>query len=140
MVQKLLWLLVFLFLPGCGERKTLTTAPDGAPPDPNATFTRVLGEVFVPSCARTGCHAGQAPQAGLNLEPALAYSNVVNRPSSQRPELLRVAPFDPQASYLVKKIRGDPDIVGSPMPAEGSLSAEARQLVVDWVRRGAPRD
>ncbi len=65
---------------------------------------------------------------------------MVNRPSTQRPELLRVAPFDPERSYLVKKIRGDPDIVGSPMPAEGSISAEARQLVVDWVRRGAPRD
>ncbi len=125
---------------GCGEKKNLLTAPDGGAPDPNATFSRVLGEVFVPSCARAGCHGGQAPQAGLNLEAAAAYTNVVNRPSTQRPELLRVAPYNPQASYLVKKILGTPDIVGSPMPAEGSLSAEARQLVVDWVRRGAPRD
>ncbi|MGC8915635.1 MAG: hypothetical protein ACP5NF_01490 [Thermoanaerobaculum sp.] len=53
---------------------------------------------------------------------------------------MRVAPFDPDASYLVKKLRGDPDIVGSPMPASGTLSSEGRKLVVDWVRRGAPRD
>lgn len=135
-----LWLLILLPLVACGERKNLPTSPEGGPPDPSATFTRVLGEVFVPSCARAGCHAGQAPQAGLNLEPAAAYANTVRQPSTQRPELLRVAPFDPQASYLVKKIRGDPDIVGSPMPAEGSLSPQARQLIVDWVRRGAPRD
>lgn len=140
MARGLRWSLLLLVLVACGERKNLPTAPDGAPPDPHATFSRVLREVFEPSCARFGCHAGQAPQAGLNLEPAAAYGNLVNRPSTQRPELLRVAPFDPQASYLVKKIRGDPDIVGSPMPAEGSLSPEARQLIVDWVRRGAPRD
>lgn len=140
MTARFAWILLVFLLAGCGEKKYLPTGPGGSPPDSNATFTRVLGEVFVPSCARTGCHAGQAPQAGLNLEPAGAYANVVNRPSTQRPELLRVAPFDPESSYLVKKIRGDPDIVGSPMPAEGSISAEARQLVVDWVRRGAPRD
>ncbi|MFZ5804565.1 MAG: hypothetical protein ACOY7U_06905 [Acidobacteriota bacterium] len=140
MTARFTWILLVFFLAGCGEKKKLPTGPGGSPPDPNATFTRVLGEVFVPSCARSGCHAGQAPQAGLNLEPAGAYANVVNRPSTQRPELLRVAPFDPESSYLVKKIRGDPDIVGSPMPAEGNISAEARQLVVDWVRRGAPRD
>lgn len=132
--------LVVLVLVGCGERKDLPTAPDGAPPDPNATFGRVVTRVFLPSCALSGCHAGAAPQAGLDLEAGAAYGNLVNRPSTQRPDLLRVAPYNPQGSYLVKKIRGDTDIVGSPMPAVGSISAEDRQLIVDWVRRGAPRD
>lgn len=132
-------LLGFLILVACGAQKPLPTGPS-APPSDSATFSRVLTEVFVPSCALAGCHGGVAPQAGLSLEAGRAYGKLVNVPSVQRPELFRVTPFDPDASYLVKKLRGDPDIVGSPMPASGTIGAEERQLVVDWVRRGAPRD
>jgi hypothetical protein len=140
MFRPRLGFLALLFLAACGERKSLPLGPDHQPPDPTATFSRVVQEVFLPSCALGGCHLSPAPQANLSLEPGEAYEQLVNRPSTQRPQLLRVAPYDPEGSYLVKKLRGDPDIVGSPMPATGTLSSQARQLVIDWVRRGAPRD
>lgn len=140
MARPLFLAALVLAVSACGERKGLPTEPDGRPPDSSATFSRVVREVFVPSCALAGCHAPPAPQAGLSLQPGEAYANLVNKPATQRPELVRVAPFDPDSSYLVKKLRGDPDIVGSPMPLSGTLSGEARQLVIDWVRRGAPPD
>jgi len=139
-MRRLTLLLAAVALCSCGERKRLPTEGSQGPPDPEATFSRVLGEVFLPSCALRGCHAGESPAAGMSLEAGAAYASTVNARSTQRPELLRVAPFDPDRSYLVKKLRGDPDIAGSPMPLGGSLGAAERQLVIDWVRRGAPRD
>ena len=127
-------------LAACGSPKSLPFEPGGGQPDPSATFTRVQGEVFSPSCALSGCHAGSAPQAGMDLSPGASYGSVVGVVSVQRSDLARVQPGDPERSYLVKKLRGDPDISGSPMPLSGSVSDEARRLVVDWVRRGAPRD
>lgn len=126
---------------GCGKMKPLPTEPDGGgPPPPDATFTRVQAEVFSVSCALAGCHAGSAPTAGMNLSAGVAYGNIVGVTSTERGDLLRIEPGDPDRSYLVRKIRGDADIVGSPMPLIGSLTSAQRQLVIDWVRRGAPND
>ncbi len=124
----------------CGDKKTLPFEPGGGPPDPNATFTRVQGEVFSVSCALSGCHSGASPTGGMNLTAGVAYGNIVRVHSTERADLNRIEPGDPDRSYMVKKLRGDPDIVGSPMPLIGSISAAQRQLVIDWVRRGAPND
>ena len=124
----------------CGTHKELPLGPDGGGPDPSATFTRVQGEVFSVSCALAGCHAGAAPQAGLDLSPAASYAATVRVASTQRGEFARIEPAAPDSSYLVLKLRGDPGILGSRMPLTGSVTAAQVQLVVDWVRRGAPRD
>lgn len=124
----------------CGTQKELPLGPGGGEPNPSATFTRVQGEVFSVSCAFAGCHAGAAPQAGLDLSPAASYASTVRAPSTQRGELARIEPADPDRSYLVLKLRGDAGILGSRMPLTGSLTAAQVELVVDWVRRGAPRD
>jgi hypothetical protein len=126
---------------GCGNVKPLPTEPDGGgPPPADATFTRVQSEVFSVNCALSGCHAGTAPTGGMNLSAGAAYGNIVGVPSTERSDLHRIEPGDPNRSYLVKKIRGDADIVGSPMPLIGSLTDAQRQVVIEWVRRGAPHD
>lgn len=132
--------LVSVLLAGCGDRKTLPTEPAGPAPDPAATFSRVQGEVFTASCALAGCHAGSAPQAGMDLSPGAAYGATVGVPSTERSDLNRIEPFAPDASYVVKKLRGDADIVGSPMPLTGAFTEAQFQLLVDWVRRGAADD
>jgi len=124
----------------CGNQKELPFDPGGTPPDPEATFTRVQGEVFSASCALSGCHAGAAPQAGMDLSLGVAYQNTVGVSSTERADLWRIAPGDPDSSYLIKKVRGDPDISGSRMPFGGTLGASQMRLLTDWVRRGAPRD
>jgi hypothetical protein len=134
-------LLATALLASCGTRKDLPFGPgDGGAPDPTATFTRVQGEVFSVSCALAGCHTGTFPQAGMNLSTGASYAAIVGVPSSERSELLRIAPGDPDASYMVQKLRGTPGIAGSQMPLTGSVTDAQVKLVVDWVRRGAPRD
>lgn len=123
----------------CGTRKT-PVEPDEGPPSPSATFTRVQAEVFTPSCALSGCHAGPAPANGMDLGSGRAYGQVVGV-AAVGSTRLRVAPGDVAASYLASKIRGDATITGSRMPLGGPyLSTEREQLVLDWIRRGAPND
>lgn len=131
-------LLLTLAATACGTRKSPT---EPLPPvDPSATFTRVQIEIFTPSCALSGCHAGGAPQAGMNLSAGASYGQIVGVRSSEstRP---RIAPFDVPGSYLVSKTAGDATITGSRMPLGGPyLTDTKQQLLVDWVRRGAPND
>jgi len=124
----------------CGDPKPLPFEPGGGGPDPDATFSRVQGEVFSVSCAIAGCHVGPGPAAGLDLGPGSSYAATVRVPSSQRADLARIEPYEPDRSYLIKKVRGDADVSGSAMPLTGTLSVEQRSLLVDWVRRGAPLD
>lgn len=124
-------------LAACGTRKSPTEPSDV--PDPSATFTRVQAEVFTASCALSGCHSGPNPQLGMDLSAGKAYAQIVNvrAVESSRP---RIAPGDPDGSYLVSKVKGDATITGSRMPFGGNLPPERVQLLVDWVRRGAPND
>jgi len=134
-------LVVLALAAGCGDRKLLPTEPAmPGPIDASATFSRVQNEVFDVSCALAGCHAGSAPQAGMDLSAGRAYGNVVGVRSTERSDLNRIEPFSLDASYMVKKLRGDPDIIGSPMPLGGSITQAQMDLVVSWVLRGAPND
>jgi len=108
-------------------------------PDPSATFSRVQAEVFTPSCAVAGCHGGSSPQLGLDLSAGKSWASIVNVRSVEATRL-RVAPGDPDASYLVSKVKGDATITGSRMPLGGALTPAEIDLIVDWVRRGAPND
>jgi hypothetical protein len=56
------------------------------------------------------------------------------------PQVLRIAPGDPAASYLYRKITGA-GITGERMPLGLPPLTDAQQrLVRDWIRRGAPND
>ena len=124
---------------GCGDEKRLLTAPEG-PISETATFTRVQAEVFTPTCGVTGCHLGPASlaQEGLVLSGD-AYPNIVGVRANQNPSIFRVTPGDPTNSYLWRKITSGQPIVGERMPQTGSISDAQRQLITDWILRGAPR-
>lgn len=124
-------------LAACGTRKS-PIEPDGVP-DPTATFTRVQAEVFTPSCALSGCHAGASPQQGMDLSAGRSYGQVVNVRSVESTRL-RIAPGDTAGSYLISKVNGDATITGGRMPLGGSLTSSQLTLLADWVRRGAPND
>jgi hypothetical protein len=126
-----------VILAACGTQKSPTEPNDG--PDPTATFARVQAEVFTPSCALSGCHSGASPKVGQDLSAGRAYAQIVNVRAVESTRL-RIAPGDPDASYLISKVRGDATITGSRMPLGGALPPQRVQLLVDWVRRGAPND
>ncbi len=131
--------LLLVLLTGCGTQKSTPTG-SSTPPDPSATFTRVQREIFTPYCALSGCHAGPSPQLGMSLEAGVSYRSIVGVPSAET-SLLKVAPGFPNDSYVVVKVRADPALVGARMPASGGpLSSTQIQLIVDWIRRGAPND
>jgi hypothetical protein len=126
---------------GCGTVKSPTEPPPPAG-GPAFTFTRIQAEIFTPTCAKAGCHAASAASGGMVLEAGRAYGEIVNRPSTEQGTLRRIEPGDPERSYLIKKLRGDPDITGSQMPQDrpGSLPREQLDGLIAWVRAGAPNN
>ncbi len=49
-----------------------------------------------------------------------------------------IEPFDPDASYLIKKVRGDPDISLARMPLGGPFLDDSTIMTMeDWVTAGA---
>lgn len=129
---------------GCGDEKALPTDPGGPGPGPSplATFTRVQSEVFTPKCALSGCHLGPASlaQEGLVLSSGVAYDSIVMVRANQNSSIFRVTPGDPANSYLWRKITPGQPIIGDRMPQTGSITEAERQLLTDWILRGAPRD
>jgi hypothetical protein len=129
-----------LFAAGCGTVKS-PTEPLPAGNGPAFTFSRIQAEIFTPTCAKAGCHAASAASGGMVLEAGRAYAEIVNRPSTEA-GLDRIEPGDPERSYMIKKLRGDPDITGSQMPLDnpGSLTREQLDGIIGWIRAGAPNN
>jgi hypothetical protein len=98
-------------------------------------FASIQANVLTPIC--TGCHSGAAAPLGLRLEEGASYALLVNAPSTEVPTLLRVAPGDPDSSYLIQKLEGTA-AVGGRMPLGGSpLPAETIAVIRQWIAEGA---
>ncbi len=103
------------------------------------TLSSIQANIFTTNCAISGCHAGASSQQGLDLSQGQAHANLVQVRSRERPDLFRVDPGNPDDSYLVKKIMGAVDIVGSRMPlGRAPLSAEQIDAIRGWIAGGAP--
>jgi hypothetical protein len=76
-------------------------SPDG--PDPRyADVQRVLHE----SCGKAVCHGSMAQNAHLDLERQDARAALVDVPACEYDRMPRVRPFDPEHSWLMRKIAG----------------------------------
>lgn len=94
--------------------------------------------VFTPTCAFSGCHANPGAQLGMELYEGRTFMQIVGVPSVEDPNLLRIEPGNPDDSYLIRKIRGDPSIVEERMPFGGPyLTQEEIDVIVQWVLDGA---
>lgn len=101
-----------------------------------ADLQSIQDNVFTPIC--TACHAGASAPVGLRLDAANSYNMLVGIPSVEVPSLQRVAPGDPDNSYLVQKLEGIA-AVGARMPLGGPpLSAATIQVIRQWIAQGAP--
>lgn len=126
---------------GCGTVKS-PTEPPPVTGGPALTFAQIQAQVFTPSCAKSGCHDAASASADLVLAAGQSYGQLVGRPSTQNPSLARVEPSQPERSYLIKKVRGDPDITGERMPFDGPpyLTSEQIEGIAAWIRDGAPNN
>jgi hypothetical protein len=108
----------------------------GGGPGAGAEFTQIQDTIFTPIC--TACHAGAAAPQGLRLDAGNSFALLVGIPSVEVPSVLRVAPGDPDGSYLVQKIQGTA-AVGERMPLGGPPLPQASiDLVRQWIAQGAP--
>ena len=144
-VLALLTIAAAISVASCDEQLSDLTGPT---PNLEPTFSAIQRDIFQTTDS-TGrrtcvtCHttAGRVPAAGLNLEPAVAYSNLVNARSVEKPALFRVAPGDPDNSYMIHKLEGRSDIVGVRMPISGPFLSEGQMTVIRrWIELGAPNN
>lgn len=133
--------LAALLLAACGDVKS-PTEPSEPPEGPAFTFSQVQAQIFTPNCAKAGCHSAAAASNDLVLEAGSSYSEIVNRPAVGNSSLDLIEPGDPDRSYLIKKLRGDPDITGERMPLDnpGALTQEQLDGILGWVLAGAPNN
>lgn len=134
--------LALLLLSGCGTVKSPTEPPPEGPGGTAFAFSRIEAEVFTPTCAKAGCHDAASASAGLVLAAGQSYGSLVGRSSTQNGGLQRVAPGNPEASYLLHKLRGAPSITGGRMPLDGPpyLTTEQIEGIAAWARAGAAND
>jgi hypothetical protein len=133
-------LCVSAVLSGCGGGGGGYNAPPPAQPPPpppagQSLFQQVQSTVLTPNC--TGCHVGASAPAGLRLDAGNSYAMLFNVASTQVPTILRVAPGDPQNSYLVQKLEGRAAAGGRMPLGRDPLPQASIDLVRSWIAGGA---
>ena len=114
------------------------TVNNATTPTPTVTLSQLQTAIFTPRCS--GCHTGFGTSLpGVqNLTAGNTFTSIVNVPSIEQPSLKRVAPGDPDHSYLVQKIEGAAGISGARMPFGGPFLAQSDiDLVRTWIAQGA---
>jgi hypothetical protein len=106
-----------------------------------ARLAELQSAVFTPRC--TSCHDGSQPAGGalpgsMDLRVGASHTSLVGVASLEQGAVMRVAPGDPAASYLVRKLEGAAGITGQRMPLGGPfLDAETIARVRSWIADGA---
>jgi hypothetical protein len=90
------------------------------------TFDRRVAPLFEEHC--NACHGGSGYAAGG--WDGTSYSSALESGDGGP----AVVPGDPDASRLVRSMRGEDGV----MPPAGPLPADVRRLVEDWIEAGAP--
>jgi len=123
---------------------TAATAGDGPafvkPPESKRLFPAQdnllerVQEIVEEKCAFAGCHAGTNAPKGLDMSEEMLVANLVGVKSADTP-WLRVKPGDPANSYIIKKLRGAPDIKGDRMPRDSRpLTAQEISAFEAWIK------
>ncbi len=118
------------------------------PPPPTVSYAGNIQPIYNRSCATTtACHIGPTSGGGLQLQQGASYAASVNQPSTQQPRLFLVRPGDADASYLLRKVEGGPNIAGLQMPqgcpgtpAGGAVCPSPDEIAAirTWITECAP--
>ena len=105
----------------------------------SANYSAIQANVFTPNCATTGCHFGAGAPQGLRLDAASSYALLVGISATQS-SALRVAPGDPNSSYLIQKLEGTAS-TGQQMPLNApALPQTTINVIRQWISDGAIDD
>jgi hypothetical protein len=102
------------------------------------TLSTLQASIFGAICSTCHTGVGSSLPGVQNLTTASStYAATVNAASLEQSALVRIRPFDPDNSYLVRKIEGDPSITGSRMPLGGQLTQIQIDQIRAWAAAGA---
>ena len=129
---------------GCDESLRPIAGPS---PNLTPTFSSIQRDIFesTDDAGRAACVTCHRPggigffAVGLDLTSGGAYNALVGVPSRQRPDVARVAPGDPDDSYLIHKLEKRAGIVGLQMPLNGPpyLTDGQIRIIKRWIETGA---
>jgi hypothetical protein len=137
--------IVTLALAACGAGSGEGLDQNGQPLGPpraelQPTLASIQDNVFTVTCAVPGCHGGAGAQQGLRLDPGFSAGNLISVPSPRDPNLIRVVPGDPDASFIIQKLQGTDGLLGDRMPDGGPyLTTATINVIRQWIQDGAPQ-
>lgn len=126
----------------CGPGSTCQDGACVCDPGASARFAADVQPILASSCGGDDCHSSANDVTSLSLAKADAYEQLVGKPADgEGCDILRVAPGDPDKSFLVDKLMGGDLCYGKPMPRfPGRLPDAAIEKFVGWICAGAPND
>lgn len=129
-------ILVAMAAVACGSSSPAAPTP---PASTAPTLTQIQTQIFDPGCATCHTDVGRTPSAGLNLKAGVSFAQLVGVASPQLPGAVRVIAGNANGSYLVQKLEGSANIVGSRMPRNGPpfLTDAQVKFIRDWITAGA---
>jgi hypothetical protein len=106
------------------------------------SFAGSVQPLLSASCTIGACHVGPNPKAGLDLTEGNSYANLVNVTSQECPSNKRVAPGEPDSSYLLQKLEGAGSCFQqAKMPIGGGFpSFFIEDTIRPWIASGAPNN
>ena len=123
-------------LVGCSQKPAENTAQTA---NADSFFAKEIAPILQNNCAT--CHLTGAEAGKMSLVPANAIAHLVNIKVQEAPNLVRVVPGNPDASYLIMKLEGTHIAhggTGARMPfGAPPLSAEKIANFRRWIREGA---
>jgi len=126
-----IWIAAALAPMGCGSLTFLGKV------DQDASVPQAVQAAFDESCATADCHGSPFPPAGLDLTAAQS-GTIVDRASSEKPELPLVEIGNLQGSYMALKLlpeerRDGFEIDGERMPIDGDHESEDIAIILGWI-------
>ncbi len=135
-IKQLVYFVTVISLWGGWGNFNLYAEVTNSPQSSSAILESKVIQIFEKNCARVGCHVGSTPMMGLKLTKDEFYARTINQPSAEMPSMMRIKPGDPDNSYLIKKVLGSADIIGSRMPfGRDPLTDEEIATLVEWVKK-----
>lgn len=116
--------------------------------DADSTYALIQANIYDSTkhgCNDSNCHGRSPGQASLDLSASKSYEHTVGV-SSSLSSMLRIAPDDPEQSFLYRKLawatNGEKVEGGTPMPAGGLPPVPEPMLagLRAWIEQGAPAD
>lgn len=117
-----------------GGAMCLTCASDVVIDSP--PLVRVRGEIDQVCSNADGCHGSGA--GNLGMTPGHEFDELINFASSEMPAMKRVAPGDPDHSYVYLKVACEGGIDGACMPLSSGFDPRIKDMFHDWIEAGAP--